>query len=144
VGECSKIDDEESDPVAKLTLALDAPEGPLTAWVVEALGPDGKVLARAGDPEIDTRVKVKQGVMTFRPPPLARWITAGAALACGVAATALQVSSAQRVELSNSPEVWVDEGKVEHDRAVAEAKWATGLFAGAGVMTATSLVLFAW
>ncbi len=138
--------------VSVVTFALQRDSAQSASWSLEALSADGKVLQQlSGEvpplllvspvlPETVAEVPRWQ-----RPAP---WVAVGiAVLASGVGA-AMQISSmnhaAQARDASRPPGDFADTARQAQNQAVTEATVSTGLFIGAGLAGATSVVLFAW
>jgi tetratricopeptide (TPR) repeat protein len=129
-------------------------------WFVEAVSDDGTPLARLGStsqpyvysPPVQELVSSMPAsailaphaspVSVFsKPHPLAMWIVAAAAIAAAGAGTYFQLQSAH-AQNAAVHEPWVDTARADRQRALADARWATGLFVGAGLGVGATLGLF--
>lgn len=125
-------------------------------WAFEARSPAGKVLARIEGPPRPAVAEPLSAAVGSGPAraeagvhqgaPLRRsaaWAATATAVVAGVAGGIMQYRSAAAVERREGTE-WVDQGRAWDRRAQSDARWAAGLFVGAGAaaVTATALWVF--
>ncbi len=136
--------------VAVLSLAR---EGQKVEWYAEARRADGRALAALGSEraplafEAVPEQALGLGAVAVEHRPLGRTVAASIATALGagalIAGVALQLKSAASHEEAVREEQFTPAQRLQ-ERAVLEASWSAGLFAGAGVAGVAAGVLWVW
>lgn len=127
---------------------------PRVTWYAQAVDEAGKVVATLGTPEqpyvFDAvpsaalpapKTPPSPGASSFR--TRAAWGAVGVAVLAGAAGGVMQYRSQAALARYERAE-WAYQRRSNYERATSDARWAAGLFVGAGALAASAAVMWTW